>query len=78
MKMLLPAILGCSMLLASADVDHEHPLLSELVGFADEIIVARQMPPKMWITSELVVLTGVAEAAVTKSLKGSEGSGNPL
>ena len=76
--MLLPAILGCSALLASADVVHEHPLLSELVGSADEIVVARQMSPKMWVTSELVVLTGVAEAAVTKSLKGSEGSGNRI
>jgi len=75
MEMLLPAILGCSILLASADVVQKHPLLSELVGSADEIVVARQRLPQMWTTSELVVFTGLAEADITKSVKGTAGSG---
>lgn len=51
---------------------NQHPIIHHLATTADVIAVARINDPKVWITSELVIMTGQSTALVERTLKGVE------
>lgn len=52
--------------------NNAHPILHQLVRDADVVAVAKLREPQLWVTSELIVMTGQSTAHVERTLKGKE------
>jgi hypothetical protein len=71
MKPLL-LLLAVSFGFPAAAQTKEHPIIYQLVTTADVVAVARVRDPQIWLTSELIVMTGQSTALVERTLKGEK------